>query len=245
MKTGEGGKRTSALTMAFQPILNVSTGRVFAQEALVRGRQGEGALEILSMISSDNRVAFDQHCRSTAIEMAAGLDFVSEGTKLSINLLPAHNYEPYACIQKTLAAARRVNFPLDRIIFEFPESERLEDGHLLALLKSYRAMGFKTAIDDFGSGYSGLSLLAKFQPDIVKIDMSLIRDIDKNRAKRSIAAHVLMLLADLGIKPICEGIETQGEFEVLRDLGVDLMQGFLFARPELGGLAAPEWPYLH
>ncbi len=109
-------------------------------------------------------------------------------------------------------------------------------------LRSYRAMGFKTAIDDFGAGYAGLGLLSLFQPDIVKLDMALVRDIDTNTVKRTIVRNTLNMLRDLGIQPVCEGIETLAEHDVLRDLGVDLMQGYLLAKPALEALSPVAWP---
>lgn len=230
------------ITMAFQPIVNVADGSVFAQEALVRGQNGEGAGTILARVSDVNRYAFDQTCRVKAIELAADLDFAAVGTHLSINFLPNAVYEPRACIRLTMSTAMKCNFPLQRIIFEFTETERLDTDHLLGILTSYRSMGFKTAIDDFGSGYAGLGLLSKFQPDIVKLDMDLIRGIDRDRVKRTIVKGTLQILQDLGITAICEGIETEGEYVVLRDLGVDLMQGYLFAKPALAALSEPRWP---
>jgi len=232
------------ITMAFQPILNVGEGTVFAQEALVRGLNGEGAGQILGQVSDQNRYAFDQSCRVKAIELAAGLAFADDGTSLSINFLPNAVYEPRACIRLTLATAMKYEFPLKRIIFEFTETEKLDTNHLLNILRSYRAMGFQTAIDDFGSGYAGLGLLSKFQPDLVKIDMDLIRDIDSDSVKRTILSNTLNMLKDLDIRVICEGIETQGEFEVLRDMGVELMQGYLLGRPTVAAITPPIWPQL-
>ncbi|TXC74340.1 EAL domain-containing protein [Sphingorhabdus soli] len=224
------------ITMAFQPIVNVETERVFAYEALVRGQDGQGAADILSQISADNRYAFDQLCRKTAIELAATLDLATGGANLSINFLPNAVYEPRACIRVTLAAALQTGFPLNRIIFEFTEGEEIDTNHILNILRCYRAMGFKTAIDDFGAGYAGLGLLSKFQPDIVKLDMALIRDIDTDRAKRTIVHHTLAMLREFNIEPVCEGIETAGEYDALRDLGVSLMQGYLLAKPAVAAL---------
>ncbi len=229
------------ITMAFQPIVNVQTETVFAYEALVRGQDGRGAGEVLAKVSADNRYAFDQLCRSTAIELAAKLEIASGGASLSINFLPNAVYEPKACIRVTLAAAMRTGFPLDRIIFEFTEDEAIDTNHILNILRSYRAMGFRTAIDDFGAGFAGLGLLSKFQPDIVKLDMALIRDIDTDLVKRTIVRNTLSMLRDLNIEPICEGIETVGEHDVLRDLGVSLMQGYLLAKPAVAALPAVFW----
>jgi len=230
------------ITMAFQPVVDVSTQTVFAHEALVRGKDGAGAGHVLAQISAGNRYAFDQLCRTTAIELAAGLDMAADGAHLSINFLPKAVYEPRACIRATLAAAMRTGFPVDRIIFEFTESEAMDTDHTLNILRAYRAMGFKTAIDDFGAGYAGLGLLTLFQPDIVKLDMALIRDIDTDPVKRTIVRNTLNMLRDLGVEPICEGVETLAEHDVLRDLGVDLMQGYLLAKPAVEALSPVSWP---
>ncbi len=228
--------------MAFQPIVDIRDQTVFAYEALVRGRDGGSAGEVLAQVSPDNRYAFDQLCRTTAIEQAASLSMAATGASLSINFLPNAVYEPRACIRVTLAAALRTGFPLERIIFEFTEDEAIDAGHLLNILRSYRAMGFRTAIDDFGAGFAGLGLLSQFQPDIVKLDMGLIRGIDTDRVKRAIVRNTLVMLRDLDIKPVCEGVETIDEHDALRDLGVSLMQGYLLARPSLQGLPPVAWP---
>lgn len=237
----DGAKFELPITMAFQPILDVRTKHVFAYEALLRGMDGAGAGAILSQVTDANRYAFDQKCRVTAIELATELDLAHEDSYLSINFLPNAVYEPRACIKLTLETAMRTGFPVERIMFEFTESERMDSAHVLNILHAYRSLGFKTAIDDFGAGYAGLDLLSKFQPDIVKLDMELIRDIDQSPVKRTILRHSLNMLHDLGIDVVCEGIETQAEFEVLNDLGVNLMQGYLFAKPQIRTLPAPVW----
>ena len=226
-------------SMAFQPIVDISTGRTFAHEALVRGPRGEGAYTILSAVDSTNRYTFDQQCRVKAIEMAASLRLPDDGSCLSINFMPNAVYEPRACIRLTLEAAARTGFPLDRIIFEFTENEKLDTKHVQNILQTYKAVGFKTAIDDFGAGHAGLQLLTHLQPDIVKIDMDLVRDIDTTPVKRSILKHILRLLEELSIVPLCEGIETLGELEVLQDLGVRLIQGYVLAKPSFESLAPP------
>lgn len=225
------------ITMAFQPIIRITDGTVFAHEALVRGTARESAGEILQTVSDENRYAFDQTCRVKAIELAAGLKIAEAGSLLSINFLPNAIYEPRACIRMTLTTAMKYGFPLQKIMFEFTESEKLDTGHLLNILRTYRSMGFLTAIDDFGAGYAGLGLLSKFQPDIVKIDMDLIRGIDTDRVKRIILAPTLKMLRDLGVEVICEGVETIGEMQVLQEMGVELMQGYLLASPAFEALA--------
>lgn len=226
-------------SMAFQPIVDVNSGTIFAHEALVRGLAGEGAGSILNQVKDDNRYAFDQHCRVKAIELASKLYDPNDKVKLSINFMPNAVYEPRACIRLTLATAMKTGFPVDRIIFEFTESEQLDTKHVLNILRTYRDMGFKTAIDDFGAGYAGLALLAHFQPDIVKLDMEMVRGIDIDPVKRTIVKHTLGMLEELSIVPVCEGVETVEELKVLRDLGVSLVQGYVFAKPRFEGLAVP------
>lgn len=217
------------ITMAFQPIVDVWTKGVFGYEALVRGAGGEGAGEILGMVDDANRYSFDQTCRVRAIDLAARLRL---GGMLSINFLPNAVYRAETCIRATLEAAAEMNFPRDRLMFEVTESERITDqAHLRNIFAEYRRQGFTTAIDDFGAGHSGLNLLADFQPDIVKLDMALTRNVDSDRVRRAIVSGIVRLCDELGIEVIAEGIETQGECLALQDEGIKLFQGYLFARP--------------
>ena len=229
-------------TMAFQPIVDVRKKKIFAQEALLRSMDGSPASAVFASVNDENRYAFDQQCRKTAIECATDLDLAREGTLLSINFLPNAVYEPRACIRLTLEIAEQTGFPVEQIMFEFTEAERLDVDHVLNILHSYRALGFKTAIDDFGAGFSGLDLLSRFQPDVLKLDMQLIRHIDQTPVKQIMVTHLVRMTKDLGVMLVCEGVETIEEFEVLRDLGVQLMQGYLFARPRIGELQDPYWP---
>lgn len=196
-------------------------------------------MAVLSQVDAVNRYRFDQDCRVKAIELAAALYPLDQDIKLSINFMPNAVYEPRACIRLTLATADRVGFPLDRIIFEFTENEKLDTAHVANILRSYRTIGFKTAIDDFGAGHAGLGLLTKLQPDIVKLDMELIRGIDTEPVKQTVVKHTLRMLDDLGITPLCEGIETEAEAKALADLGVNLIQGYFFAKPGFETLPVP------
>jgi EAL domain-containing protein (putative c-di-GMP-specific phosphodiesterase class I) len=240
----EGGGFELPFTMAFQPIVDLQERTIFAHEALVRGVNGEGAMSVLGAVDHANRYAFDQQCRVKAIEQATSLGAARDDARLSINFMPNAVYEPRACIRLTLSTAMRTGFPLDRIIFEFTEDERLDAPHVLNILRTYRDMGFKTAIDDFGAGYAGMNLLAVYQPDIVKLDMQLIRGVDRDRVKQRIVSHLLALLADLGVMAVLEGVETQEEVSALRDLGGRFMQGYALARPAFEAFAAPQdiWP---
>jgi EAL domain-containing protein (putative c-di-GMP-specific phosphodiesterase class I) len=158
-------------------------------------------------------------------------------TILSINFLPNAVYQPAACLQKTFEAAERSQFPVHHLMFEVTESEPARDvGHLQSIFKEYKRHGMITAIDDFGAGHSGLNLLADFQPDVVKIDMALTRNIHLDGVRRAIARSTIALCQELHISVIAEGIETVAEAVALRSLGVRLFQGFLFARPGLESL---------
>ncbi|RYG57986.1 MAG: EAL domain-containing protein [Alphaproteobacteria bacterium] len=218
--------------MAFQPIMDLHSGTPFAYEALVRGPEGQSAPSVLSQVTAANRYAFDQRCRVKAIETAAAAGLLSTPAKLSINFLPNAVYEPKACIQLTLKTAAATHFPTDRLIFEFTENEQMVDpAHVSNIVESYKRMGFGTALDDFGAGHAGLNLLARFQPDLIKLDMDLVRGIDASLPKRVIIGSVMKMCAELGVTVIAEGIETSAELEALRALGVRYIQGYLFAKP--------------
>jgi EAL domain-containing protein (putative c-di-GMP-specific phosphodiesterase class I) len=226
-------------SMAFQPIVDVDANRVFAYEALVRGPHNEPAGTILSRVNPENRYAFDQHCRVTAITLAARLGLAEAGGRLSINFMPGAVYSPAACIQLTLKTARHVNFPSNRLIFEITEDEQVADpAHLRSIVEDYRRRGFQVALDDFGKGFSGLNLLADFPTDLIKLDMDLIRDLDRRPAALAIVQSMVALAKTLGSEIIAEGVETPGEYAALRHCGVRLMQGYLLARPAFESLPA-------
>jgi EAL domain-containing protein (putative c-di-GMP-specific phosphodiesterase class I) len=223
--------------MAFQPIVDVSTGAVYAYEALVRGIGGESALSVLSQVTEENRYAFDQQCRVKAIETATRAGLLNGPARLSINFLPNAVYSPKACIQLTLRTAVANQFPTNKLIFEFTENEKMTDpAHIAHIIHTYQAMGFGTALDDFGAGHAGLGLLVRFQPDTIKLDMELIRGLDANLPQRMIVAGIVRMAADLGITVVAEGIETEAELSALRAIGVRYIQGFLLARPAFEAL---------
>ncbi|GAB0110465.1 hypothetical protein PA7559_17330 [Pseudoalteromonas distincta] len=156
---------------------------------------------------------------------------------LSINFLPNAIYKPERCIRTTLEAAKKYNFPIQNIMFEFTEVEKIEDtAHIKRIVDYYQSLGFKTATDDFGAGYSGLNLLADFQTDIIKLDMALIRDISNDKKRQLIVTHCLNMFRDLNITALAEGIETVEEYKWLKNAGVELMQGYLFAKPSFENL---------
>ncbi len=214
---------------AYQPIVEFATKSIYAYEALVRGPQGESAASVLAQVNDNNRYRFDQACRVKAVEGASILGMTE---LLSINFLPNAVYRPEVCIRSTFAAARKHNFPIENIIFEVTEGERVQDRpHLVNIFKEYHRFGFQTAIDDFGAGYAGLNLLAEYQPDLIKIDMDLVRDVDSNKPRQAIVAGIAAICKSLNIRVLAEGIETAAERDFLLSAGITLMQGYWFAKP--------------
>ncbi|MBD59838.1 MAG: diguanylate phosphodiesterase [Citromicrobium sp.] len=229
--------------MAFQPIVDGETGEPFAYEALVRGEKGESADEVLSKVTGANRYSFDQQCRVAAIEGAVAAGILDTGARLSINFLPNAVYSPLACIQLTLKTARACGMPTERLLFEFTENEQMDDtAHVQSIIDTYRKMGFGTAIDDFGAGHAGLGLLARIQTDYLKLDMELIRGIDRSEPRRVIVEAIVRMAKRLGITIIAEGIETIEEWNTLKLFGVRYFQGYLFARPGFRALPSVDLP---
>lgn len=219
-------------TMAFQPIVDISAGRIWGYEALVRGANGEGAGSVLATVTEENRYRFDQACRVKAITLAGEKMPAGSAAKLSINFMPNAVYEPAACIRASLAAAAKAKFDPRRLMFEFTENEKMTDtGHVQNIVASYRKMGFTTALDDFGAGYAGLALLAQFQPDLIKIDMELVRGVASSPARQAIIRAIVGLAKELGVTVLAEGVETEAELLVVTAAGISLVQGYYFAKP--------------
>ncbi|MBS7541064.1 EAL domain-containing protein [Ancylobacter lacus] len=219
-------------TMFFQPIVDTRHDRVWGYEALVRGTDGQSAASVLARVDETNRYRFDQACRVKAIELA--VERLPPGpARLTLNFQPGAVYEPLACIRTTLETAARVDFDPRRIVFEFTENEPMRDvGHVERIIATYRQLGFTTAIDDFGAGHAGLGLLCALSPDMVKVDMSIIRGIDSAPRRQAVLRAILGLARELDIRVLAEGVEEAGECGFLAQAGVDLMQGYLFGRPQ-------------
>ncbi len=193
-------------TMAYQPVVDLAARRVYAYEALVRGPAGQGAGSVLGQVTPQNRYAFDQSCRIKAIELASRLKLPESGAGLSINFIPGAMYSPENCVRATLAVAKRCDFPVDRLIFEMTENEEITDHALMdSIFRVYQANRFRTALDDFGAGYSGLNLLARFPFDVVKIDMMVLRSLDTDDRRRAIVQGIVGICRDLGAKVVAGG----------------------------------------
>lgn len=233
---GDGIALGFDFVMAFQPIVDDRRRCVWGFEALVRGPSGEPAAWVLAQVNDQNRYRFDQACRVKAIETAGGL-YKGLPYKLSINFMPNAVYEPSACIRASLAAADRVRFAREQLMFEFTENEKIIDvAKIRHIVTEYRRFGLITALDDFGSGYAGLSLLANFQPNLIKLDMELIRGLESDKPRRSVVAGLVAIAREIDVEVLAEGVETAAEAAALRAMGIGLMQGYHFARPAIGAL---------
>ncbi len=220
------------ISVAFQPIFDVSQKKVMAYEALARTVKGGGIAELLSHVNDANHCAFDQLCRRTALDYATRLGLSVTGASLCLNINPNAAMDPEASIEKTLDVAKHLGFPIDRLILEVTEDERAREPELLnKVIQAYRSLGMRVAIDDFGAGYAGLSMLTSLEVDIVKIDMQLVRNIHCLPTNRAVVEMIVRMAEGLGIQVIAEGVETAAEYHALRDLGVNYMQGYLLARP--------------
>lgn len=230
----EGAGLGFDFTMAFQPIVNTTSKQIFAYESLVRGLNNETAGEILKRVDDTNRYRFDQACRVKAVKLATEL---AMSTFLSINFMPNAVYQPELCIRTTLEAAKKYNFPIEHIIFEITEGEKVDDiSHLKEIIQYYKQRRFKTAIDDFGAGYSGLNLLAEIQTDFIKLDMALTKNINQDKIRQAIVKGIVQTSTELSSTIIAEGIESYEELTTLQSFGIELFQGYYFAKPAFQAL---------
>ncbi len=219
-------------SFAFQPIVDIESGTAYSHEALVRGSNGESARSVLD--AHQAQIApFDSACRARALQVARAAGVHGN---LNINLVPSLALHETFGLASTLEAALREGFPLEGIIVEATEVDLFSDpARFAAALNRFRRAGIRFAIDDFGAGYSGLGLLAEFQPDMLKLDMCLVRNIHSHGPRQSIVRAIHQVCLDLGIDLVAEGVETVEEFRWLAGLGVNLFQGYLFARPLFEG----------
>jgi EAL domain-containing protein (putative c-di-GMP-specific phosphodiesterase class I) len=222
--------------VAFQPIVSYADRRVFGFEALVRSRAGllsgaselVGAAESLGSLFSLGRAVRGAVARAIPGAPADAVLFV--------------NVHPHELLDPDLAAP---DAPLSRfasrVVLEITERAEVERGDALRdRLQALRRLGFRVAVDDLGAGFSSLDVLADLRPDFVKLDMSLVRRVDRDDARRRIVGHLLRLLSDLGAAAVAEGVETPGERDALLSLGAPLLQGYLFGLP-CPQLTAPSW----
>ncbi len=218
-------------SFAFQPIVHTPSNTIYSYEALLRGRENQPAGSVLEKVPAEKRVEFHEQCRIDAVSMARRLGI---RTRLNINFPPSNiNSSPTAITSILKAAEQNIIKPSD-IILEILESEIIKDyEQFRENIIDYRRSGMAFALDDFGAGYAGLNLLAEYQPDFVKLDIMLIRNIEKSGPRQAIIHGIIRTCTGLGIDIIAEGVETPEEYAWLKNQGIEYFQGFLFARPAL------------
>jgi EAL domain-containing protein (putative c-di-GMP-specific phosphodiesterase class I) len=228
------GKIGFDFSFAFQPIVNAGNREIISFEALVRGPHGEPSASVFAQVSQNEFPKFDEICRRKAIQLASRLKIPN---LLSLNLSARGLYEVDWNITATFQASIDSGIPVENIIFEVLETENLTDQrNLLQYLRLIQDFGFRTAIDDFGAGYSGLKLLVKYQPTYIKLDRQLIGNIHLDPVKQVIFAGISQICKRLSIEIVAEGVESVGEYHWLSDAGEMMFQGYYFARPAFEAL---------
>ncbi|HPM76264.1 MAG TPA: diguanylate phosphodiesterase [bacterium] len=216
-------------SFAYQPIINATTGKIHSYEALVRTRDNQSAVFVFDQVAEDELPAFSEKISIDAIELAGRLGLT---TKLNLNLFPSSMESSSTAISSVIEAAGRNHISPDQIIVEILEREFVRNfDQFNESINQCRSAGICLAIDDFGSGYAGLNLLADFQPEYIKLDIHLIRSIHNLGPRQAIIHGIMRACADLGIIVLAEGVETLDEYRWLKEQGIELFQGWLFAKP--------------
>ncbi len=220
-------RAVQGLHIVYQPIVRWSTRCVYGFEALVRSREAS-LPDPYSLFDAADRLnahqALGRAIRTRVIEPIDDLDL---GQALFVNI-HANELLDDSLFDETSPLARHAS----RVVIEITERDAL-DGvkDARGRVQRLKDRGFRIAIDDLGAGYAGLASFAVLEPDLVKIDMSLVRNVHLEPAKRKLVRAIVSLSADLGMAVVAEGVETPEERDVLIDQGCDLLQGFYFARP--------------
>jgi EAL domain-containing protein (putative c-di-GMP-specific phosphodiesterase class I)/CheY-like chemotaxis protein len=221
-------RAVDTLWLAFQPILTADGRQVYGHEVLLRSDEPNmtdpiqvlEAAELLGSLDELGRVI-----RERAVD--AFVQLPSEGL-MFVNLHPKDLADPALFL-----ASEPLSSIARRVVLEITERSSLEKLDKVAeRIAALRRMGFRIAIDDLGAGYAGLTTLAQLEPEIVKLDMSLVRDVHTNDMKRKIIRSITQLAREIGALVVAEGVENEAELEAVVDLGCDFVQGFYFARPE-------------
>ena len=216
-----------SLFMAYQPIVRTRDGSVFAWEALLRTREPavEGPLAFLAMAERLGRI------RDLGRAIRASVCGTAKRTKGVMFFINLH---PDDLLDETLFDPRSPLCGLaPEIVLEISERSPIESvPDVLGRVRKLRDLGFRLAVDDLGAGYAGLTSFASLEPDFVKLDRGLIAGIDHEPIKQKVVGSIVRVSREMGIGVVAEGIETPAERATATDLGCDLMQGFLFRRPE-------------
>ncbi len=224
------GQRLGAV---YQPIANLSTGAIDAWEALARGPRDSLFHAPSALFDFAEEVGqifhLERACREAAIR---GLGGLGPEQKLFLNIHPRTLVSPDFSPGETLGLLEKHGMSPRQVVFEITERHCVKDFTLFhRTLEHYRGQGYQVAVDDVGTGYSGLWSIAEIRPDYLKIDMSLVRNIDTNPIKRALLETFVTFADKIGCRLIAEGVETPGELSTLMHLGVHYGQGYHLARP--------------
>jgi EAL domain-containing protein (putative c-di-GMP-specific phosphodiesterase class I) len=237
------------LDVAFQPIINIYTGKIFAVEALLRNYEKVGfnsIFDLFDAVFEDNLLySFDLKLRKKALKKLISLEGY-EDIKLFYNLDNRLLEMPNFKQGNTGKLLKQYGIEKNRICFEISERHEISNNsRMQEVLEHYKSENFCIAIDDFGVGYSGYKLLYTSKPDIIKIDRFFLSDIQKDMKKRLMARSITHLAVQLGIKVIAEGIENKEELLTCRDIGCHFVQGYFIQRPTLlASEIAQEYPHV-
>ncbi len=220
----------------YQPLIDLQTGNTYGVEALIRWPEPNGGLvppgefiplaEEMGLIETIGDWVVEEICRQDAMWRAEGLNL-----EVAFNLSPRQLWQP-DLVDKVVSPLVIAGMDPTRVTIEITESTAMTDpDRTVAILREMHDRGLKLAIDDFGTGYSSLARLKHMPVDILKIDRSFIRNVDRDRDAGSMVSAMISLANNLGMSPLAEGIETEAEWRFLADRGCGLGQGFLFSRP--------------
>jgi blue light- and temperature-responsive anti-repressor len=228
-------------SFAYQPIADTRNRCIESFEALVRGPAGQAADWVMDHLDTQALRQFDIDARLRAIALAGQLQLA---VRLNLNLLTdSVEAAGGTALTSTVDMAVIAGLRVEQLVLEVSERDVIKDSRsFVARANLCRALGVRFAIDDFGSGYSGLNLLADFQPEQVKLDMQLVRDVHRKGPRQAITRGVLRTCEDLGIEVVAEGVETADEYRWLSDEGIHLFQGYLFAKPAFERLPDVHFP---
>jgi EAL domain-containing protein (putative c-di-GMP-specific phosphodiesterase class I) len=219
--------RDGAFTAVYQPIVDLAAGTELAWEALTRPKDPafRSVLELLATAERNGMVAIlGKALREMQVSVMGDL----EPEKLLF--LNVHPFEFQ--VDDGIESEPALRPWARRLVLELTEAGEVSDfARARERVAALRAAGFRIAVDDLGSGYSSLNNLALLEPDFVKLDMAMVRGIQGDGRAARLIKHILEYCAGEGMRVVCEGIETQEELRVVRDLGVELVQGYLLARP--------------
>ncbi|MGF1481739.1 MAG: EAL domain-containing protein [Cyanophyceae cyanobacterium] len=223
------------VTSQFQPIAyTADLSQIFGQEALLRGISQDGSLIspscFLPLAAEANILTqIDLLARYSAIRQAKQHQIQE---RIFINFMPTAIYDPAFCLRSTIEAIDDAGIAHEQVVFEVVESAYIEDfDHLKKILDVYREAGFSVALDDFGAGFSNLNLLHQLRPELIKLDMNLIRNVHRDPYKALVTEKILEIATHLNISTVAEGIESPEELTWVRARGATFVQGFLIAKP--------------